>query len=84
MPYKTWYQKNYQNSFRIEMRGTNYLPHIIFVLKLIRWIFPVCLFFVINVSLLKGTVRVVSSDSSSKDANARFTAVPLNALSDQV
>ena len=33
---------------------------------------------------LKGTVSVISSDSPCKYGNARFTTVPLRALSDQV
>ena len=32
---------------------------------------------------LKGAVSVISSDPPSKDNNARFTTVPLKALSDQ-
>ena len=35
-------------------------------------------------SFLKGTVRVISSDPSSKDVNARFTTIPLKALSDKI
>ena len=34
--------------------------------------------------ILKGTVSVISSDPLGKDNNARFTTVPLKALSDQV
>ena len=32
---------------------------------------------------LKGTVSVISSEPPYKDANARFTTVPLKPLSDQ-
>ena len=32
--------------------------------------------------LLKGTVSVISSDPPCKDGNARFTTIPLKALSD--
>ena len=35
-------------------------------------------------SFLKGPVRVISSDPSSKDVNARFTTIPLKALSDKI
>ena len=38
----------------------------------------------VQVFLFKGTVSVISSDSPYKDDNARFTTVPLKALSDQV
>ena len=34
--------------------------------------------------VFKGTVRVTSSESPFKDGNARFTRVPIKALSDQV
>ena len=34
--------------------------------------------------VLKGTVSVISSDPPCKDDNARFSTVPLKALSDQV
>ena len=34
--------------------------------------------------ILKGTVCVISSDTSCKDGDARFTRVPLNALSNKV
>ena len=34
--------------------------------------------------IFKGTVRVFSSDPPYKDDYARFTTVPLKALSDQV
>jgi len=33
---------------------------------------------------VKGIVNVISSDPPSQDANARFTTIPLKALSDQV
>ena len=33
---------------------------------------------------IKGTVSVISSDPPCKDGNARFTTVPLKALSDQI
>ena len=39
---------------------------------------------VILMSIIKGTVNVISSDPPSKDENAQFSTVPLKALSDQV
>ena len=33
-------------------------------------------------NILKGTVSVISSDPPCKDGNARFTTIPLKALSD--
>ena len=36
----------------------------------------------VNLSLIKGTVNIISSDPPYKD-NARFTTVPLKALSGQ-
>ena len=36
-----------------------------------------------RIVLLKGTVSVISSDSSCKDDDARFTTVPLKPFSDQ-
>ena len=51
-------------------------------------LFPTCRFIPIyhlsNERLVKGTVSVILSDPPCKDANARFTTVPLKALSDQV
>ena len=35
-------------------------------------------------ALLKGTVRIISSDPPCKDGNAWFTKVPFKDLSDQV
>ena len=39
---------------------------------------------VILMSIIKGTVNVISSDPPSKDENAQFSTVPLKALSDQI
>ena len=39
---------------------------------------------VYNIVTVKGTASVILSDPPGKDANARFTTVPLKTLSDQV
>ena len=38
----------------------------------------------VSYSMVKGIVSVISRDSLCKDGNARFTTIPLKALSDQV
>ena len=42
-----------------------------------------CHIFIQSIVLYKGIVRVILSDPSCKDDNARFTTVPFKALSDQ-
>ena len=39
---------------------------------------------VILMSIIKGSVNVISSDPPSKVENAQFSTVPLKALSDQI